>query len=181
MTKAHIRILLDELRARIADDSGYSMREFARDIGISVSSVSQILSGKQLPAPKLADRIVNGLSLSPELQREFYESLRESGMRSRLAKRIAEAEQGGENGKQLLSKEEGLILALTHFQSTEFNRRSIGETLPMVSSDSIDWAIGLLEGAGFLLRVSPENWRAHDSIRLFAEVPIEAKVASVQA
>lgn len=47
-------------------ETGKSLRDFAKDAGISHSYLSQILSGKRSPSPTVAKKIANGLNAKIE-------------------------------------------------------------------------------------------------------------------
>lgn len=59
-------ILLGELNARKAKNSFYSMRAFARDLGIGSTSLSDVLAGKRVLSKKNIEKVVEKLNLSPE-------------------------------------------------------------------------------------------------------------------
>lgn len=57
-------ILSRELEERTKKNSGYSLRAFARDLGIDPSNMSKILSGKIRPYPKTKERILLEIGVS---------------------------------------------------------------------------------------------------------------------
>lgn len=58
-------VLLEELAARKSRNTAYSMRAFARDLGVGAATLCDVLSGKRRLSKKNALRIANRLSLSP--------------------------------------------------------------------------------------------------------------------
>src|SRR5262245_18163135 len=57
---------------------GYSLRAFARSLEVDASALSRILSGKQVPSPKLARKLTSKLAFTPAEQKLFFQSLAES-------------------------------------------------------------------------------------------------------
>lgn len=68
-------ILENELAKRTERNSRYSLRSFAKSLKLVPSAVSEILTGKRLPSPKMAQKIVSSLQLSPEDSNRFIQSL----------------------------------------------------------------------------------------------------------
>lgn len=73
----HRKVLLVNLARRQASNPAYSMRAFARDLELSPTSVSLILSGKQRLSLKMAKVIANKLALSVDETEEFLKSVAE--------------------------------------------------------------------------------------------------------
>jgi transcriptional regulator with XRE-family HTH domain len=67
----YLHFLRQELQARRARNPRYSLRGFARALGIGGSALSEILSGKRVPSPKLLDRLADRLDLLPEVRERF--------------------------------------------------------------------------------------------------------------
>ncbi len=70
LQKPFVQILKKELHARIDANNRYSLRAFARDAGLSVSQISQILNGKRGLSSKSASMIGKNLGLS-QLDRDI--------------------------------------------------------------------------------------------------------------
>lgn len=64
--KTHRTLLLDEFASRKGRNPRYSLRAFARDVGISPTSLSQVLSEKRKLSKKNILRIAERLALSPQ-------------------------------------------------------------------------------------------------------------------
>jgi transcriptional regulator with XRE-family HTH domain len=76
------RLLLDELALRKQKNAGYSLRAFARDLGISVASLSQVLSSKRKLSPKNLAKVAGTLGLSPAMRDPVaYDELEEDTFR----------------------------------------------------------------------------------------------------
>jgi len=73
----YIHALQEELTRRCEKNSRYSLRSFARALGFNSAVISQVLSGKRIPSPKTARKLVAGLNLSPEREHDFFSSLAE--------------------------------------------------------------------------------------------------------
>lgn len=60
------QLLLEEMTARRNRNSSYSLRAFARDLGISPAALSQYLSRQRELSPKNKRQIIENLRLSPQ-------------------------------------------------------------------------------------------------------------------
>lgn len=86
--------LRQALDSRIAANARYSMRAFARDLDLSPSYLSQVLSGRRGLTRKKASRIFELIGLPPESQRHYAleirkESARKDQHRQAIEKQIA--------------------------------------------------------------------------------------------
>src|SRR4051812_6761749 len=79
--------LQNELSRRCERNPRYSVRAFARALDINDGALSQILSGKRIPAYRTAQRIIRALGLTPEEEQGFLGSLAEKH-RSRGLQRL---------------------------------------------------------------------------------------------
>jgi uncharacterized protein (TIGR02147 family) len=79
--------LQSELSRRCERNPRYSVRAFARALDINDGALSQILSGKRIPAYRTAVRIIRALDLTPEEEQSFLGSLAEKH-RSRGLQRL---------------------------------------------------------------------------------------------
>lgn len=75
---AYRSILAAELKERQRRNSSYSLRAFARTLGISPTMLSQVLQGKRPITIQSAIKIVEALPLSEEERRRFLNSSYES-------------------------------------------------------------------------------------------------------
>lgn len=90
-TPFHLRVLRAELDARRVKNSRYSLRAFARDLGVDPSALSRILRLRDALAPALGADFVARLNLSPSMQRRFLESVlgeRKRNERRKLARSL---------------------------------------------------------------------------------------------
>jgi uncharacterized protein (TIGR02147 family) len=75
---AYQLFLNQELARRCEKNPHYSLRAFARAMGIDAGTVSRYLNGKQIPSFKLSQRILGILDLQPREKEEFLHSLARS-------------------------------------------------------------------------------------------------------
>lgn len=68
-------VLQTKLSERIARNPRYSLRSFAQHLGIQPGALSQILSGKRYLSPKAARKLFTLLSLTPEQETLFIQSI----------------------------------------------------------------------------------------------------------
>ncbi|OQW51104.1 MAG: hypothetical protein A4S09_10395 [Proteobacteria bacterium SG_bin7] len=64
-------LLRDELSERTQRNPRYSLRAFARDLGFSASTLSEVLSGHHSLSPRLLKRLANQLGLSPKQEKQL--------------------------------------------------------------------------------------------------------------
>ncbi len=65
-------ILLQELALRKEKNPSYSLRAFARDLGIGSTSLSDVLASKRLLSPKNIDKISSKLAISPVTREQLH-------------------------------------------------------------------------------------------------------------
>ncbi len=68
--------LIEELHSRQARNSRYSLRSFGRDLEVSVTALSDVLSGKRAFSKRNAEKIAHKLGWSPLKKLQFFESLK---------------------------------------------------------------------------------------------------------
>lgn len=73
--RSFLDVLTAELIRRKMMNSRYSLRAYARSLGIDATLLSKILSGKNLPSIKTAEKLAMKLKLSEEDQLLFLASL----------------------------------------------------------------------------------------------------------
>lgn len=71
----HVRMLSEELVERKSKNDRFSLRAFARKLGLHPSSLSRIMTGKQELSLKAAALILSKLELSPEREQAFIYSV----------------------------------------------------------------------------------------------------------
>src|ERR1051326_4485210 len=65
------RFLMQELARRCQANPRYSLRAFARTLGVTPAAISLVLSGKRRIGHKLGGKVVEKLGLTPEQAQEF--------------------------------------------------------------------------------------------------------------
>ena len=80
--------LKKELSERCERNPRYSVRAFARALGVDVGALSRLLAGKQVPSYKLAQKLMAALALNPEEAESFIASVAET-QRSRNLQRLS--------------------------------------------------------------------------------------------
>jgi uncharacterized protein (TIGR02147 family) len=76
--KEYQRFLLQELTSRKSRNQSYSIRAFARDLNVSVTALSEVLSGKRDLSRKNALKVADRLCLSPEITRRLLREIRKT-------------------------------------------------------------------------------------------------------
>jgi uncharacterized protein (TIGR02147 family) len=67
--------LKEELAKRCEKNPRYSVRAFAKALGIDAGALSRVLAGKQIPSFKLAQQILTQLDFTPEQEQDFLASI----------------------------------------------------------------------------------------------------------
>jgi uncharacterized protein (TIGR02147 family) len=70
-----INLLLEEFERRKVRNTSYSLRAFAKSLGISPAALSQTLAGKRVLGIRNARKIISRLSLAPREAQEFAHNL----------------------------------------------------------------------------------------------------------
>ncbi len=86
------RITLQEhLSERIATNPNYSLRAFARDLGLSPQLLSNFINGKKGMSERMAAQVADRLGLSHAEREFFFESTRSKFSRNKATRVIAKA------------------------------------------------------------------------------------------
>lgn len=91
MTQDYRDILKERLSERMQKNSKYSIRAFARDLGISPQRLSHVLAGKYGLSPEAAEGIADTLGLNESEKTLFVTLVQERHARSRIMKANAKA------------------------------------------------------------------------------------------
>lgn len=84
-------ILLDEFQIRSSANTAYSLRAYARDLGLSSSRLSAILKGHEGLSRQVAESIACKLALSDKLSEYFCDLVESEHARSEISRKIARA------------------------------------------------------------------------------------------
>jgi uncharacterized protein (TIGR02147 family) len=82
------KVLQEEWIKRREKNSNYSLRRYARFLGVPAASLSLIINGRSCPSLKNATKMSAALSLAPDLQNKFFSSVAKAQM-GRGLKRIS--------------------------------------------------------------------------------------------
>ena len=120
-TPYYITRIRSELVTRISRNPKYSLRAFAKSLGLEPSVLSQILSGKRFPSERLAEGLFSRLNLAPREQDEFLRSLGlakiERGLKriSPSLRKRSLSTPAGEHAPGLISHEDFQVMAEWYF------------------------------------------------------------------
>jgi uncharacterized protein (TIGR02147 family) len=90
-TSDYRHVLRAELESRLSRNPVYSLRAFARDLGISCSRLSEVLSGRYGLSREASLGIAARLGLSPTEQQFFGDLVESRHARSRVKRELAKA------------------------------------------------------------------------------------------
>ncbi len=82
------QVIVEKLSTRVTLNRRYSLRGFARHLGVSPSALSEILNSKRVPSYQLSMKLVRGLGLSSAQIRLFLESVAEAQRMQPNRKRV---------------------------------------------------------------------------------------------
>lgn len=83
----HSVILQNELTRRLAKNPSYSLRAFAKSLGLSPSALSEIISGKRGISLKKGSDLLSRMELPEQEEREFIDSIK-STKKSKTSKKL---------------------------------------------------------------------------------------------
>lgn len=165
-------LLINELIQRKDRNPNYSLRSFARDLGISPGHVSAIINKKKPITIKQAMQIASKLNMTPSEKREFLQSL--------VANVVIE--DGGQIEHKKLKEDEFAlisewyhlaILNLASLKNIEAKPRQISKRLNISSIQATE-AIQRLERLEFITTKGGLLKRLAKPLRTSTEVPSEA-------
>lgn len=169
LTKQDYRdILKDEFEHRVHLNSQYSMRAFARDLGVSPASLSEILKGRQGLSSKMAKQISSLIKMSDEEQCYFCDLVESQHGRSPLKRGFAQARlkkyQNEEFQQLQLDTIDAIsnwyyfaILELTYVEGFKSDSHWVASQLG-ISRDQVEKAVQTLERLG-LLSIEDGEWK----------------------
>jgi len=159
----------------------YSLRAFARDLGVSHGYVSLILNGKRRVHPKLAAAFADKLKLDAGKGRELVESARHGFWQATIPNPTKSAPDSGadffhvemDRFKVLSEWYHVALLDLTTLPEFKPTYSWAGRALGIKPSE-VKAAVGRLSRLG-LLEVSPQGWRkTHKMLSVPAAAPSAA-------
>ncbi|WP_413580904.1 TIGR02147 family protein [Bdellovibrio sp. HCB288] len=112
MKSTYRSILIEELRKRQRKNPSYSLRAFARDIGVSVSRLSEVLNSKAGLSDSRAALIAEKLQLKGKERAYFIDLVQAEHARSKIAKKsAAERLKSHRMGSQKIADEDFHLIA----------------------------------------------------------------------
>jgi uncharacterized protein (TIGR02147 family) len=158
-SRALIRILQDAWTAARIRNPQFSLRAFARKLGVAPSVLSEILSGKRPITEKTARRLSQRLSLSPEESAQVFEvvSKKVDGSSGKKGQSLAYSEIEQDQFKAVSDWVHFAILSLSETKDFEASATWIGQRLGVsesVAQQSFDRLVRL----GMLRKVRG-HWR----------------------
>lgn len=160
--------LKNSLLERRSKNTSYSLRAYARDLGVSSTALSDVLAGKRNFSDKNAQRIAERLSFSPEQSRQMFQEIKNNKVNS-LERveilRIAEDEFNLISNWYYIA-----ILTLSQQEHIYANAEDIGDRLG-VSSGEASEAIRTLERLGLISVKENKLVRTSLSLRTTTDVP----------
>ncbi|MEO5666554.1 MAG: DUF4423 domain-containing protein [Bdellovibrionota bacterium] len=84
-------ILLGEFKMRVATNSAYSLRAYARDLGLSSSRLSAIMKGHEGLSRQVAEKVSQKIGLSPSMTEHFCDLVDSEHARSEIKRKLARA------------------------------------------------------------------------------------------
>ncbi len=140
-----ISILKKELETKKSKNSAYSLRSFARNLSLSPAQLSQIMSGKRKITPKVTEKILSKLQMSPAEKRKCWKGLFETPLSTSKAETLLLEDQF-----RLISDWYHLaILSLSQIKKAKKDPRWISQQLG-ITSQMASTAVERLERMGLL-------------------------------
>lgn len=175
----HVVVLLKEFQARKAKSSLYSMRAFARDIGVHPSSLSQILKSNRKIPHETAVKIVKKLKLSPSVALDFLESNKGRGLLDKVE--LSEVDERfllDEDMFTVISEyEHYVVLTLLDIVGFQGSAEEVSEKME-ISVTRANEVIENLIAAGLVKKVGDRLEKVYSNVRTSTDVFSKALQAS---
>lgn len=163
--------LRSTLGKRQEKNSKYSLRAFARDLGISPGACSDYLSGHRIPGPKITKRIVDSLELNLSDKEKILN----------LIEKQKVLQSDNEIAHQLLDEQFSLIANREHFALLNLMKTSNFEFSTALASqrlgfteEKIQDALQRLIHLGLVLEKEGQYAPVHRTITTTHDIPSEA-------
>lgn len=168
-------ILSEILSERVAANPSYSLRAFARDLGVSPQQLSNVMNGHRGLGPEMAQKVIQKLGLEKSQKDLFLESLRAKFSKSKIQRKISktkiksmEAITSTKNLEMDLFK---IISNWHHFTLVELIKitKTKDHTLAWFSKrlgvpeTEVKYSLERLERLG-LISKGPKGWRANQDV-----------------
>jgi plasmid maintenance system antidote protein VapI len=148
------RVLQEELALRCARNPRYSLRAFARYLGLDHSTLSQLLRGRRRFTTAMIERVGKRLALTPQMITQLVE-LERTPTEPWVSRELKQLSRDA--ALTLAEWHHHAILELTHLATFKADVRWISRVLD-VSVDQVTMAITRLARLGLLDMRSPTTW-----------------------
>jgi len=149
MKTSFLAFLRAELARRCARNESYSLRAFARQLGVDHATLSQILRGRRELTPEMIERLGRELDVSDTLRKAFVDEARSAS--GRASEVVAEA------AAILVDPIHEAILACVAQEDFTPDVRVLARILD-TDADSVNVAVQRLAHAGLLVMESSTRW-----------------------
>jgi uncharacterized protein (TIGR02147 family) len=171
-SQSAVEYLEEELLRRTRANSRYSLRSYARDLGLSPGELSEILRKKRKLSLKVAAKVSEVLGFNPEEERFFFRLVRASGPE------VAEAPIRSETLTLDLFRVVSdwycfAILNLAETKTFRWDPVFIGKRLGISQQEARD-AVQRLERVGLIERSGPDFQVVKDFVFTSEGIPSEA-------
>lgn len=179
------QILKEELAARCRQNPRYSLRAFARDLELSPSRLSEILSGKQGLSRAAAERVATALGYSATERERFCDLIEAQHARSRKDREEAkvrlkkhdvpspEYQLQLEAFKAIADWYHFAILELLNLDGVKHEPRWIARRL-CITEFEVQLALDRLQRLGLIARKSGRIKLTHDTGYVHGDVPSDS-------
>jgi uncharacterized protein (TIGR02147 family) len=164
-TENYRNILKNTLRKKTQDNPMYSLRAFARDIGMGASSLSEVLNGKKNLSIKMANQISIRLDFSKKMSEKFitlvqFETTKNSNLKNIFKTKLSQLD--FKNERKLLDLQLFdlmsswyfvVILELTNLRGFFFSAKNVADTIGIKIIEAHN-AIEILEKFNLIKKVS---------------------------
>jgi uncharacterized protein (TIGR02147 family) len=172
----YLNVLREDLSSRQKTNPSYSIRAYARDLGMNSSTLSQILSGKRTLPLKISKNVAAKLNLSPQEITLFVESINRSFLSIDDIK-IAPLDQrfmlDDSYFKVIAEWEHYALLDLFDLHDFKSNVDYMAAKLK-VGRERIEVVLSNLITSGLIIRQEGEYIKAHPDIRTTEDLEGEA-------
>lgn len=171
------QILKSEFANRQIKNPRYSLRKFAKDLGLSQAFVSQIFSGNRKLSIQKSLQIVDRLKLPPQKRAAFLDSVHNESIVFEKRKTLLQSILGADQFACVSRWYHFAILDLTTLANFKSDIDWISRTLGITNFEAKD-AIERLERLGLLVRGSQGVWK---KTSLHVQVPTTKSLESVRS
>lgn len=168
-----IRNLLEsEFKKRKERNANFSLRSFARWLGVSPAQLSQMMSGKRPVTLKTMKKISDRLGLSPMQSKKLMIALMKSEEPKEIMKEIKKTQLKEDQFRLIADWYHLAILSLSHLNEVQADSRWVARRLG-ISFEEANQALLRLERMG-LLEIKPKFKQISEPFEVVSDLPSEA-------